>query len=309
MVIMNKIFFSIIIPTYNQGKFLEKCIKSCLDQTYKNYEIIVIDNNSTDITFDVLKKYENKIIYKRIDNDGVISKSRNVALNISRGNWIALLDSDDYFFKNKLEEAKNTIQRNNFDVFSNSEWISDKLGNSNKIWFYGNKEKNFYLDLIKFGNSISTSSSIIKKDFLNQNLINFNEDKEIRNIADYDFFLSIAKKKGKFFFYNKPLGFHLMHQESTSFKSKNTHLITLKKLLNNHLKSRDINEKEFNFSLFNLLIIDMIGDKDIKLFKKLIELCKIFLTSPVRTTFIIFRILNKYIKSIILNLIYKKYLS
>ena len=121
----------IIIPTYNQGKFLEKCIKSCLDQTYKNYEIIVIDNNSTDITFDVLKKYENKIIYKRIDNDGVISKSRNVALNISRGNWIALLDSDDYFFKNKLEEAKNTIQRNNFDVFSNSEWISDKLGNSN----------------------------------------------------------------------------------------------------------------------------------------------------------------------------------
>ena len=84
---MDDNFFSIIIPTYNQGNFLEKCIKSCLNQTYKNFEIVIIDNNSTDITQDILKKYENKIIFQKIDNDGIISKSRNAALKIEKGNW------------------------------------------------------------------------------------------------------------------------------------------------------------------------------------------------------------------------------
>ena len=90
-------FFSIVIPTYNQGKYLEKCIISCLNQTYKNYEIIIIDNNSTDSTNEILKKYEKKVVTKKIDNQGVISKSRNLAHKIAKGNWIAQLDTDDYF--------------------------------------------------------------------------------------------------------------------------------------------------------------------------------------------------------------------
>jgi len=301
---MDDNFFSIIIPTYNQGNFLEKCIKSCLNQTYKNFEIVIIDNNSTDTTQDILKKYENKIIFQKIDNDGIISKSRNAALKIAKGNWLALLDSDDYFSSTKLEEANNAIKQNSFDVFSNSEWIIDEDDTKSKIWAYGNKSKNYYKDLIKFGNSLSTSSSIIKKDFLLKNSITFSENREIRNIADYDFFLNIAKKSGKFFFYQKPLGYHLMHQESTSFKARNTHLDALYKLLNNHLALNYIDKKEYNFSILNINTLDLIGTSEFSIYSKFIKLFQTFLRSPVEVSLISFRILNKFVKNKFLNLIY-----
>tara|TARA_B100000963_G_C22627629_1_gene673224 strand:- start:1117 stop:2022 length:906 start_codon:yes stop_codon:yes gene_type:complete len=301
---MDDNFFSIIIPTYNQGNFLEKCINSCLNQTYKNFEIVIIDNNSTDITQDILKKYENKIIFQKIDNDGIISKSRNAALKIAKGNWLALLDSDDYFSPTKLEEANKAIKQKSFDVFSNSEWIIDENDTKSKIWAYGNKSKNYYKDLIKFGNSLSTSSSIIKKDFLLKNSINFSENREIRNIADYDFFLNIAKKGGKFFFYQKPLGYHLMHQESTSFKARNTHLDALHKLLNNHLDLNYIDKKEYNFSILNINTLDLIGTNEFSIYSKLIKLFKTFLRSPIDVSLISCRILNKFVKNKFLNLIY-----
>ena len=254
-------------------------------------------------TQDILKKYENKIIFQKIDNDGIISKSRNAALKIAKGNWLALLDSDDYFSSTKLEEANNAIKQNSFDVFSNSEWIIDENDTKSKIWAYGNKSKNYYKDLIKFGNSLSTSSSIIKKDFLLKNSINFSENREIRNIADYDFFLNIAKKGGKFFFYQKPLGYHLMHQESTSFKARNTHLDALH-ILNNHLDLNFIDKKEYNFSILNINTLDLIGTNEFSIYRKFIKLFQIFLRSPIEVSLISCRILNKFVKNKFLNLIY-----
>lgn len=306
--VKSNIFFSIIIPTYNQDKYLEKCIESCLSQTYKFFEIIIVDNNSNDSTNRILEKYKDKIVIRKINNYGIISKSRNLALEISKGNWIALLDSDDYFFPNKLEEAKNAILKYDFDVFSSSEILFNKEKNFYSIALYGNKSQNLYLDMIKYGNCLSTSASIVKKNFIEQNSIIFSEEEQIKNIADYDFFLKIAKFGGKFFFFNKPLGFHLFHSESTTTSSQNTYFGALKKLLNDHYKMNFFSKDHYLFSLINLKVLELIMKKNLNLLNRLILLLKIFVQNPSDTFFILNRIIIKKVKNIVFNLLNKNIL-
>ena len=87
---------SIVIPTYNHANYLSKALQSVLDQTYKNWEAIVIDNHSTDDTNEVINRYvDPRIKYLKIHNCGVIAKSRNVGIQTAKGEWIAFLDSDD----------------------------------------------------------------------------------------------------------------------------------------------------------------------------------------------------------------------
>jgi len=90
---MDSIFFSVIIPTYNRVELLKKAINSVLTQTYKNFEIIIIDNYSNDDTQEVVENFKNiKIIYQKIHNQGIIGKSRNLGIKLSKGKWVAFLD-------------------------------------------------------------------------------------------------------------------------------------------------------------------------------------------------------------------------
>jgi len=93
---------SVIIPTYNCGKFIEQSIESVLKQTYKNVEIIVIDDGSTDDTSLKLSKYGEHIICIRQKNQG-LSKSRNIGMRHSKGEYLAFQDADDRWNPKKLE--------------------------------------------------------------------------------------------------------------------------------------------------------------------------------------------------------------
>ena len=124
---MKKPFFSVIIPSYNHANFIEKSINSVLKQTFKSYEIIVIDNYSTDSTKNILSKYKNKIICKKIHNLGIIAKSRNLGLKISKGKWICFLDSDDEWFSDKLKIVHEQISKNQAHVICNNEIVTKGL--------------------------------------------------------------------------------------------------------------------------------------------------------------------------------------
>jgi glycosyltransferase involved in cell wall biosynthesis len=89
---------SVIIPTYNYAGYLSRAIGSCLDQTYRNIEIIVVDDGSTDNTAAVAGGFGNKIVYVRQENKGV-SAARNTGLGRAKGAFIAFLDADDIFLK------------------------------------------------------------------------------------------------------------------------------------------------------------------------------------------------------------------
>ena len=208
-------YFSVVIPTYNQCELLKKAILSVEMQTFKDYEIIVIDNSSSDETHDFLKNKKN-IIYKKINNNGVIAKSRNLGIENSKGKWICFLDTDDVWFKKKLEKTFNEINRRKFDVICNDEWVIDNFKSTKKIWSYGPYENNFYKKLLLFGNRNSTSATTVKKNFLIEKNIKFDESKNFITAEDYDFFLNIALNKGDFYYLHFPLGLHLFHEKSES---------------------------------------------------------------------------------------------
>ena len=92
---------SVIIPTYNRSKLLNRSIRSVLNQTYQPNEIIVVDNGSTDDTREMVSKNFRKICYIYHDKKGV-SSARNAGIRISKSNWISFLDSDDEWMKDKL---------------------------------------------------------------------------------------------------------------------------------------------------------------------------------------------------------------
>lgn len=104
---------SIIMPSYNTAKYIKKAIISVLNQTYENWELIIIDDCSTDNTYEIIKTFnDNRIIYlKNATNNGA-AISRNRALKVAKGKWIAFLDSDDIWKSEKLEKQINFMKKN-----------------------------------------------------------------------------------------------------------------------------------------------------------------------------------------------------
>ena len=120
----NHIQVSIVIPTYNNSPLLMKAIKSVLDQDYQYWELIIVDNNSTDDTIDVIESFnDERIRYILIQNNGVIAKSRNIGIINAAGEYIAFLDSDDAWSKNKLSLCVKCLQEDpSIDIICHDEY-------------------------------------------------------------------------------------------------------------------------------------------------------------------------------------------
>ena len=118
---------SVVIPSFNHGKFIHKAIESVINQTYRNWEAFIIDNNSTDETNNILNYYKDIRIKKlKIENDGVIAKSRNLGIKAAKGDWIAFLDTDDWWTEDKLEICLNSIDENTDFVYHKLEIKNNK---------------------------------------------------------------------------------------------------------------------------------------------------------------------------------------
>jgi len=139
-------FFSIIVPMYNVEKYLSKCIESILNQHYKDMEIIIIDDKSTDNSLSIAEKYEKykniKIISK--ERNSGLSESRNIGIREARGKYIIFLDSDDYIDENALLDLNKLICEHEFPdiiytkfIEEREEYCEEKCGyvsESNKIY-------------------------------------------------------------------------------------------------------------------------------------------------------------------------------
>tara|TARA_Y100001970_G_scaffold226984_1_gene280794 strand:- start:524 stop:1303 length:780 start_codon:yes stop_codon:yes gene_type:complete len=108
---MKKPLVSILISSYNKGNYIEECINSCLNQTYKNFEIILLDNFSNDKTNRILKKFSKQIKILRRKKISKFPSLNQIdllikAFKVSKGSIICLLDADDFFHQNKIEKIK-----------------------------------------------------------------------------------------------------------------------------------------------------------------------------------------------------------
>lgn len=117
-IIQNQELISIIVPVYNVADYLKKCVKSIINQTYTNLEIILIDDGSTDdsgILCDMLRDEDERIIVIHKENEGSTA-SRNLGLDISKGKYVGFVDSDDWIEPNMYEELFAAIKRDKADV-------------------------------------------------------------------------------------------------------------------------------------------------------------------------------------------------
>lgn len=130
---MNKGLVSIIMPSYNTAKYIGESIRSVQNQTYENWELIIIDDCSTDNSEEILKKYsleDNRICYLKNEKNSGAAVSRNRGLRKAKGKWIAFLDSDDLWDKEKLEKQINFMLKNDYAftftdyrIQLNGEWL------------------------------------------------------------------------------------------------------------------------------------------------------------------------------------------
>lgn len=163
---------SIIIPVFNTEKYLHQCIKSILDQTFTDFECILIDDHSIDNSLSICNYYSNiDIRFKVIQNDKNIgpSLSRKKGISISRGSYIQFIDSDDYIEKNMLEMMYTHALLNNSDLVYCNYYYHDNF--NNKIYRKVPLLSNNYIENIKstvfdFTDSAALWNKLIKKDIL-----------------------------------------------------------------------------------------------------------------------------------------------
>ncbi|RPH05739.1 MAG: glycosyltransferase [bacterium TMED46] len=181
---------SVIIPTYNRKHTLQRAIDSVLAQTFKPYEIIIVDDGSKDGTKEWLLQNYPSVQCIHQPNNGV-SSARNKGIQISQGSWIALLDSDDEWMPEKLEYQSKFIEVNRDSSFchTNEIWIRNgvRVNQMKKHKKYGGDIFKYCLDICR----ISPSSSIIKKDVFEE-VGTFDESLTV--CEDYDLWLRVTAK-------------------------------------------------------------------------------------------------------------------
>jgi len=237
-------FFSVVLPNFNHGRYLKEAIDSVLNQDYKNWELLIIDNYSTDSSDEVISSYKDtRIRVFKIKNEGIIAKSRNLGIKNAKAEWIAFLDSDDIWYFNKLSRLIELTDKN-FDIICSNEYRYDLKAGVKKPLYYNLKSNNFYRELLLKGNALSTSATIVSRDFLKKNKLGFSENLDFITVEDYDFWMQIALKNGSFGFCKEFLGEFRIHESNNSnnFKLHSNNLI---KLLKKHVfEIQDFSEKD-----------------------------------------------------------------
>ncbi len=190
---------SIIIPCYNVENYIEECVESCYTQTYKNIEVICIDNNSTDATLDILQdlkiKHPNLIIDKE-SKKGAPS-TRNKGLSLSKGEWIQFLDADDLLLPNKIEHQVALINENS--AFIAGACIKQNT-NEHQKKVYPDK-RDIYKSLFNTQLGI-TSSNLWNKNAIDK--IN-GWDENIKSSQEADLMFRLLQQNNQIVFDNKPL--------------------------------------------------------------------------------------------------------
>lgn len=187
-------FVSIVIPTYNRANDLKRALTSVVAQTYKNWEAIVVDNCSIDATDDVVAAFcDCRIKLFKINNYGIIAASRNLGLAHAKGEYVAFLDSDDWWSVNKLEVCVKSLEAG-FDLVFHDLWIVDRL---EQYKFYrkirsGEPKSPLFERMLCAGVSIPNSSVVVRASVIRA-IGNICEDKEIVSVEDFDTWLKIAK--------------------------------------------------------------------------------------------------------------------
>jgi len=218
---INTPLVSVIMPAYNVSGYIKEAINSVIAQTYADWELIIVDDGSTDNTSDLVEEYllkDSRIQYFYQEN-GKQGKARNLAISKSKGEYLAFLDADDLWLPEKLEIQIKEIKDKDVDlVFSNAYIINeDKNQNISKqmnvktAFFRGEKALKLFLK----ANRIPILTVLVKK----ENVLKvdcFSEKINIQNAEDYHLWLKLLISNAVFFSTDKVLARYRIHNNSVS---------------------------------------------------------------------------------------------
>jgi glycosyltransferase involved in cell wall biosynthesis len=240
---------SIIMNCLNGSKYLNEAIKSVLDQTYRNWEIIFFDNNSTDQSRSILQKYnEKRIKYFKSKVTHTLYKARNLAVKKSKGDLIAFLDVDDWWTKNKLKKQVNFFLTNKaVDVIYSNVFLFNEKKKKKKIFIKKKLNTGKITQKLINKYELPILSSVVKKKVFDQ--IKF--DNRFTIIGDFDFFvrLSLIRNISAI---QEPLAYYRIHSFNLSKKKINLNIKELEIWLSEKKKEKKF--KNFNFSRLYSLV-------------------------------------------------------
>ena len=198
---------SVVLPTYNRSEDLKRALISIVNQTYTNWEVLIIDNESADDTVLVANSFRDpRIKLFSINNKGLIAASRNMGMLNSNGKYIAFLDSDDWWCPEKLEISVKYLEKG-FDLVYHDLYLVRKK--TQKIFLRKSKSRKLngpiYTDLLENGNGINNSSVVFRKEIMRGKSLPV--IRELNPICDFDAWLFISKITNKFYKIPKTLGY------------------------------------------------------------------------------------------------------
>ena len=259
---------SVIIPVYNGEKTIKKCLNSIVNQTYKNIEIIIINDGSTDGTQCICEKYTkeyNNIILKNNENHGV-SYSRNFGINIATGDYITFIDADDYLELDCYEKISKLLNENIDCIRYNFNNIDGKSFNNN---LYELKNKTIELNNSNNMNKILTHFLTCNESIPNLVMLLFIRTDKIANVRfnenlimmeDVDFFIKLLSKIDKIKFVDEKLYNYVKNPDSVTHNPQKYidiiyGILDTNKVLNEDLKKLNCIEIKRDMNTNHLKII------------------------------------------------------
>ena len=192
----NEPFVDVILPNYNKSKFIEDAINSVIAQTYNNWHLYIIDDNSTDSSVEIINKF-----------------SRNYGMRISQSKYIAFIDSDDGWTKNKLERQISFMEKNNFNFTYTDHTLFFDVNGQKKFEKKTNLRDYYDYDSFTKNSQINTTTMIITRSILGNHKF-----KKIRMHEDYLFKCEILKNNNMAHKLNDITAFYRILDRSRSRK-------------------------------------------------------------------------------------------
>ena len=248
---------SVVMPVYNRQDLVKRAIDSILNQTYKDFEFIIVDDGSTDHTPDILQDYSRKDsrikLLTNTENKG-ISYSRQRGLDMARGKYVAIMDSDDWSVPNRLEKSVAFMRdHSDIDAMTGNIFVMKKDTvlkiQPDESPYTFSKGPDFYTVELSFFNVFPNVAAMFKKDFVMQHNIRYNLN--LIAAEDYDFWTQIILAGGKLasisdiLVYVRP---HFSNAKEYYDKMYDASMLIHQKLLSRFF-TPDANDLKFKYSL------------------------------------------------------------
>ena len=250
---------SVIIPVYNQEKYLAECLESVLEQKGASFEIIAINDGSTDRSGEILKRYQRHIILIEQENQGPAS-ARNQGIKRAQAELIAFLDADDRYLPDHLAQLVNFIKTKNALLFYGDVRVIDEKGNF--LWVQKSPSEIELQDLL-IKNQICASSVAVRREVFEQELY----FKNLHPVEDWELWIRI-RELGEFSQYNW-VGVEYRKHQTSAIKSKiidaeEKSLFVLEDAFKRHQElSRWLKRKALS-SLYYQSLLRFLASEDIK---------------------------------------------